>query len=339
MNEFFKAIRSFIIDYLPKQRCCSENTVTSYRQSLNLMITFLREVKGLKIGQINFEVFQREVVIEFLSWLETERHCGTTTRNQRLMALRSFFKYAGLLDCTKMAVSLDIRDVPIKKTKGKTIEFLSENALTAILNQPNINDRTGLRNQFFMVLMYDTAARCGELLQLRLVDLKIDNPSPSVHLFGKGSKPRIVPLLPKTVEHCKRYLKRYHQKSNENDYLFFTTLHGERKPMSADTVGTFVRNYGELALANCPDIPLRIHPHMFRHSRAMHYYSEGMPLVLLSELLGHSDPETTKIYAYADSSMKRSIMEKVEPIARNSPPATAIWADDEDMILKLSGLK
>jgi site-specific recombinase XerD len=257
------------------------------------------------------------------------------------MVLRSFFKYAGETDCTYAAFGMDAAAVPTRKAQGRTVDFLSEQALKALLAQPNPRKRTGHRNQFFMILMYDTAARCGELLNLRLRDLRLDGTNPVVYLHGKGDKTRIVPLLPETVEHCRRYVQVFHGKipNDKSDLVFYTKSHDTKNQMSADTVALFMKKYGTAARELCDDVPLHIHPHMLRHTRAMHLYRQGMPIHLLSEFLGHANYETTKVYAYADIEMKRLAIAKVDILRDGTPPPEPLWSDDEDLILKLSGLR
>jgi len=120
--------------------------------------------------------------------------------------------------------------------------------------------------------------------------------------------------------------------------MFFTTIHGQRQPVSADTVAAFLNAYGQSARRTCPEIPQRVHPHMLRHTRAMHLYRQGLPLPLLADYLGHASIESTRIYAYADTEMKRIAIEKADPLHNQTPPPQPTWAGDEDMILKLSGL-
>jgi len=341
MNDFFKLIRSYLMEYLPKQKCFSENTVKSYRDALNLLIEYLRSEKQLEVRQIRFDLFDRVLILGYLDWLEKTRLCSATSRNQRLMVLRSFFKYAGQMDCTQVALQVEVEDIPTKKVPGKIVEFLSEDALQALLRQPDAATPKGVRNQFFMVLMYDTAARCGELLNLRVRDLRINTCHPVVYLTGKGDKTRSVPLMPKTVAHCKQYLRIFHSEntSNGESPLFYTEIHGARQMMSADNVAAFMKKYGEAARLDCTEIPKRVHPHQLRHTRAIHFYRAGMPLSLLSEYLGHANAETTKIYAYADTEMKRAAIEKADHLRKGIPPPVSIWENDEDMILRLSGLK
>jgi site-specific recombinase XerD len=341
MNDFFGIVRKYLLEYLPKQRRFSENTIKSYRQGLNLFVSYMREVVQIPADRITFEDCSRESILAYLEWLSTERGCGDTSVNQRLMVLRSFLKYAGETDCAYAAFGLDASSVSVRKSKGRTVDFLSEKALKALFAQPDARTRAGHRNQFFMVLMYDTAARCGELLHLKLRDIRLESASPVIYLNGKGDKTRIVPLLPETVAHCRRYINAFHknQQQDKSDFVFYTTSHGVRTPMSADTAALFMKGYATAARRNCPDMPERLHPHMLRHTRAMHLYRQGMPMHLLSEYLGHVNYETTKIYAFADTEMKRKAVERADALRGGTPPPEAIWTDNEDMILKLSGLR
>jgi integrase/recombinase XerD len=342
VNDFFKAVQKFIMDFLPKQKCCSENTIRSYKMALNLFVGFLRQEKGYKIKEIDFKHINKDIVLEFLEWLERERKCSVSSRNQRLAALRSFFNYAGIIDCVNLMSSLSISKIPKKKQVSKIVDYLSENALKALLAQPNFSDILGLRNGFFMILMYDTAARCSELLHLRLCDINSNSKNPTVYLTGKGNKTRLVPLMGKTLEHYKIYLEVYHKNTNpqSEDVVFYTVIHNQRNQMSPDTVALFMRKYGEEAKIQSPDMPSRIHPHMLRHTRAIHLYRNGMPLELVSQFLGHTQIETSRIYAFADTEMKREAILKADKMLNpDAVKPEPIWKNDEDMILRLSGLK
>ena len=313
----------------------------SYRQGLNLFVSYLRDVAGIPTNRITFSDCTREAVLGYLDWLSVDRSCGSTSVNQRLMILRSFLKYAGETDCTFAAFGMDAATVPTRKTNGRQVEFLTESALKALLAQPDALTKAGHRNQFFMILMYDTAARCGELLNLTLRNLRYDEPRPVVFLHGKGNKTRPVPLLPETVEHCRQYVRMFHGEypQDKNALVFYTKNHGANTQMSADTVALFMKKYAAQTRASHPDFPKNLHPHMLRHTRAMHLYRQGMPIHLLSEFLGHANFETTKIYAYADTEMKRLAIAKADIVRQGMPPTEPLWSDDEDLILKLSGLR
>jgi site-specific recombinase XerD len=231
---------------------------------------------------------------------------------------------------------------PFKKTDVGTVEYLSEDALKALLAQPDSRRLTDKRNRFFMILMYNTAARCQEILNLRLRDFELNTKSPFVYLHGKGNKTRTVPLMSKSVQHYRTYLAQFHSETGRSgdNFVFYTTIHGRRGQMSPDNVAHFMKMYGEKAKQICSNVPDRVHPHQLRHTRAIHLYRGGMPLALLSEFLGHANISTTQIYAYADTEMKRLAIQKACPAdyAGGAEPETPIWKKNDDFIRKLYGL-
>jgi integrase/recombinase XerD len=337
---FFKTIRDFLTIYLPRQRCYSQNTVKSYKIALNLFIDYLTKEKKIPLSQLTFSCIEKETVICFLDWLQTERQYSSSTRNQRLMALRSFAKYAGLLDVSKLSVQIELAKIPVQKSARTVVEFLSEEALKVLLNQPDIQKNIGLRDRFFMILMYDTAARCQEMLNLKLKDFELNTKNPFIYLRGKGGKTRTVPLMSKTIQHYNTYIDIFHPASTRvnTDFLFYTRIHNRKNQMTPDNVEKFMKKYGEQARLECSDIPDRVHPHQLRHTRSIHLYRGGMPLALLSEFLGHVQIETTRVYAYADTEMKRNAIQKACTNSNENFDEEPIWCDDEETIRKLYGL-
>lgn len=168
--------------------------------------------------------------------------------------------------------------------------------------------------------------------------LVLHRTSPCVYFTGKGNKTRVVPILPKTAEHLRSYLKKFHPAENRkrDDYVFYA-YGGPQRPMSPDTVAAFVKKYGESARHVCTSIPERVHPHMLRHTRAMHLYQDGVPLAMVSEFLGHAQIETTKIYAHADTEMKRKAIQQAANKLNDTIPDVLWNTDDEEMMLKLRG--
>ena len=238
---------------------------------------------------------------------------------------------------------LDVKVIPKKKdTRVREIEFFSESALKAILEQPDRNKKNGQRDLFFMILMYDTGARAQEILDLRLCNIRMDGKNPYVVITGKGAKTRNVPIMEKTCKHLKSYLHRFHIEANPEEYLFYIERKGIRSQMSIDNVEKFVARYGKKAQETSTDVPEHLYPHMWRHSRAMHLYRNGMPLPLVSEWLGHAKMDTTRrFYANADTTMKKEAIEKAtsdfNPLFSNEYDID--WEDDEDLLKKLYGLK
>lgn len=340
-NDFFKTLRGYLTVFLPAQKCCSKNTLKAYKEVLNCLIDYLQTEKGIGLGQISFELFDETFILEFLDWLQETRHYSSTTRNHRLMVLRAFFRYAGMVDCAQIDIHLKLKKIPVQNEHGRIVEYLSEDALKTLLAQPDISKPSEYRNMVFMTLMYDAAARCSELLDLRVQDLRLNARHPTVYLTGKGSKMRLVPIMLQTAKHCEKYLAQFHPEPTRkgSDYLFFTVSHGEWHRMSPDNVAYFMKKYGEQAKRLCPEMPDNVHPHQLRHTRSIHLYRDGMPLALLSEFLGHTTPETSKIYAYADTEMKRAAIQKAEKLRGAIPSAEPIWKNDDEMLRKLCGLR
>jgi integrase/recombinase XerD len=343
-ENLFRLVRNYLTVYLTDQKCCSPNTVKAYREALNLLFDFIKCHKQIPLSGITFEILDSQMVSEFLEWLEKERDCCIATRNHRLACIRSFFSYAGKMDPSVIAFHNELMKVPLKKhIESKTVDFLTENALKAILQQPDTSTNAGIRNLFFMILLYDTGARDREILDMKLKDISTTSQTPSVYLTGKGRKIRIVPIMQKTVSHYQNYRNIFHEStpSIDDQYLFYTLRHGDKQQMSDDNVSRFLKIYGKRAKEQCCEVPERVHPHQFRHARAMHLYRSGMPLALLSEWLGHANLETTMIYAYADTEMKRKAIQKATGQSNplNSEKELPIWRNDDDLIRKLYGLK
>lgn len=340
-DSFFKSVRDFLTVYLPKQRKLSDNTLKSYKTALNQFVDFLVSERVRPIVKITFDDFTVETVHAYLDWLQDNRKCTGTTRNQRLMALRSFANYCSVTDIANVRLKLDIDNVPVQKIPGKVVDHLSEDAMKTLLSLPDMKNYWGLRNGFFMILLYDTAARCQEMLDLKLNNFVLDRGAPYVWLTGKGDKPRTVPLMEKTVGHLSRYLNFFHPSDTRHadDFLFYTVSHGHRHQMSADTVARFIRDYGREAHKQNSAVPSHVHPHQFRHSRAIHLYRSGVPLALLADYLGHASVTTTSIYAFADLEMKSNALRKASHVATSADEETAVWENDEDMVKRLYCMK
>ena len=184
--------------------------------------------------------------------------------------------------------------------------------------------------------LYDTGARVQELVDLRVCDLQLEAKDPFVNVTGKGGKTRRVPLMDKTVSHLKEYLKRFHSQSEGGapGPLFYSMLDGTPHKLSTDAITVMVKIYAKMARKTCSEVPERVHPHLFRHSRAMHLYKEGMPLSYIAEFLWHVSVNTTTIYACADVEMLRQAPEKTDPGLVDEIPH---WKDEESL-KKLCGL-
>lgn len=343
-ESFFRLLGEFLNVHLPRRKNSSEHTIKSYTDTLNLFLDFMNQEKNIPTEKVGFHSLTEKTVGEFLDWLQNSRHCKNSTYNLRLAGIKAFAKYAGKMDVAKRYVHVALSEIPKKrKDDAKIVEYLSPNAMQTVMAQPNANTLKGIRNLFYMTLLYDTAARDSELLNIRLGDILDVGGKYSVLLHGKCRKDRVLSLEPKTAEHYFHYLELFHPVGmrNNNDYLFYTVSHNHRNQMSDDCVGRFIKKYGHMAHKLNPEVPSAVHPHQFRHTRAMHLYQNGMQLPELQQILGHVSLSTVLIYAYADTEMKRGAIAKCSISNRivKDAPVTAVYKDNDDMIRRLCGLK
>ncbi len=336
-DSFYRRLREWFTVFLPRQRGASPHTITSCRHTWNMLLGYVAETRGVPLSKITFTVLDRACVIGFLDHTRDTRGWTAATYNQRPACIRSFFTYAATAEPTLAMHLVDLSGIPqLKAPVTPTIRYLTTTAITALLATPDPTTKKGLRDQFFMILMYDLAGRDAEMLALTPAD--IDTKRLTVDLIGKGSKPRRPPITTETAAHYRRYTAALHANPEPGQPLFYT-VHAHRKTtMSDDNVARFLRQHAAEARKTCPDIPENVHPHMLRHSLAMHLYQAGMPLALLTEWLGHTDPETTLIYAHADREMKRQALAKATGGISAGPPPLPIWHDREDIIQQLCGL-
>jgi site-specific recombinase XerD len=327
---FWQYVRDYLTVNLLKIRGLSPRTVDSYRESLSMYCTFLKEKRAVAFSQASFELLTRESVTDFLTWLRTEKNCCVSTCNLRLSALKSFLKYCGETNIELYAVYQRVKGVPLTKTAKIPVGHMTNAAFKALLAQPNIRTGKGRRNRMIIMLMYDTGTRVQELVDLKLADLHLDEHDPFITVTGKGYKIRSIPLMDKTAAHLKAYLRRFHceKGSRTGRPLFYSPRDGRPHALSTDAVAIMLKSYGKAARKECSEVPERVHPHLIRHTRATHLYRAGMPLSYIAEFLGHASVTTTTIYATPSIEMMRGALAKADPQAAAE---TALWRQEESL--------
>ena len=343
-TSLFPLIHDYLIIYLPRQRNVSSHTILSYRKALEELLDYVKEREQIPLGNISFEHLTADTVFSFLEHLELEKGCSIPTRNARFAAIRAFMDYAADHDVALVANLNKLKKVPFKKPSNTApVDYMSMMAITAIVEQPDVNTPKGLRDRFLIILLYDTGARVQEVLNIKLSDLQLGR-LPKVTLFGKGRKSRVVPLMEKTAQHLKKYLSVFHENAVQNGDapLFYSVIRGNKHCLSDRRVRYILQKYGEQARSVCSEVPENVYPHLFRHSRAMHLYQEGMDLTLVSQWLGHSQLETTQIYAHADTEHKRRAIEAATPPDNplySKLNSARFTVTDEETLKRLTGLK
>lgn len=221
-TDFAKYLTEFLSVYLPSQKNASKNTIQSYRDTFKLLIKYCQETKGLKAERITLIHLSSELLTGFLQWLEIDRMCSITTRNQRLSAIHSFFRYVQAEEPSGLFHFQKVIAIPTKKASKTVVEHLTPEAMKLLLEQPDKGCLKGRRDLTLMSVLYDTGARVQELIDIRVRDVVLETPAVII-LTGKGNKTRRVPLLKNTVTLLERYIiENKLDKLWKGDYSLFT---------------------------------------------------------------------------------------------------------------------
>lgn len=304
-------VHDYITVYLPHHKSASEHTIRAYRKALDVFFDYLKASHNVSLFELSFEMIDHSAVMNYQCYLKDDKKCSDATCAHRLACVKAFLRYCSEADTSLTKYYLSTEGVCSSNVQSvHEIDYLSEKAVRLLIEQPDGNTRKGRRDRFFMILLYDTGARVDELLNVRICDVKAEDTA-TVLLYGKGKKYRRVPPSSRTVGHYTKYLSEFHPDENEysQNYLFYSVRGSEHGKMSSNNVRVFMTAYGLEARKYCPEIPENVHPHLFRHSRAMHLYQGGMDLTLVSQWLGHANLQTTFVYAHADTEQKRAAIE------------------------------
>lgn len=328
--DFWSYARNFLHFYLPKVRNLSPHTIASYKQSLTFYIEYLEIQMGIVRQNITFDCLNRKNVKSFFVWMHEEKHLAAKTCNLRLTALKSFMEYCADEDISLVAIYNEVCSVRGMKEHKKPIVYMTNEAISVLLKTPKIDTKKGRRNRMMLIMLYDTAARAQELVDITLRDLHVTNvKSPFVTLTGKGNKSRNVPLMEKTVTHLNRYLQEFHPQSNLNgeEPLFYSNQDGKPHALSTDSLNLLLGQYADQARLTCSKIPYHVHCHLIRKTRAMTLYRQGMPLTVIMNMLGHENLSTTSsFYAFATTEMIHEAMKKTSSVGTTEAP---IWKTEE----------
>lgn len=327
-TDFARHLTRFLGEYLPAQRNVSPNTVASYRDVFTLLLRYCRERQGIPPDRLRLDQLHAPVILTFLSHLETERHCTSRTRNQRLAAIHAFFRYLQSEAPDRLVQCQQILAIPFHRHERKPIPYLEAEDLTVLLAQPDRTTAEGRRHAVLIGVLYDTGARVQEVVNLSVGDVRLEAPA-QIRLTGKGRKMRIVPLMPKTVALIEEYLREHRLLGADrlDEPLFFNRC-GQR--LSRSGVRYLIVKYGQQARQQRPSLPDKISPHTLRHTKAMHLLQAGNPLTVIQAILGHTHVQTCTIYASADLEMKRQALEKAAPMTPT--PASPSWRSNQQLM-------
>ena len=305
-NRFSKLVQSFLTTYTIGECNYSMNTKVSYSTTFHLLLEFMNEEKRIKPNKIEIETITKEVIVQFLDWLETNRFVSIQTRNQRLACIKSFYKYVqsnepDLFDTCSLILSIKNKKVP-----NKIISYFSEDEVRIMINY--LNNSKDLKKLTMICVLYETGARVSEFINIKLNDLNLSD-NASITLYGKGNKTRVVPISEELVKLINKYLKEIYI-NYVDDYLFYSNY---KKQYERTSINKIIHNFIIILKAKYPtNFNGSYSPHSFRHTKATHLYNNGTPLLYIKDFLGHSTISSTEIYATLDSKKQR------EEILKNS---------------------
>ena len=312
-------LTAFLREYLPSQRNASPNTIKSYSRTFALLLVYCRDRRHRSPDRLDLDHLMPEVVLDFLDDLEASRHCAIATRNQRLAAVHSFFRYLQYVEPDRLLQCQRILAISCKRAPAHTdVNHLTPEQIKQVLARPGLDTPQGRRDTALLALLYDAAIRVQELIDLTPAHMRLESPA-QIRVMGKGRKRRLVPLMAATVELLRAYQRDQHLDGPERrDRPLFFNRHGG--PLTRAGIRHIVRKYAQTVEADSHDSSAPVTPHTLRHSKAMHLLQSGNPLVVIQSFLGHTDIRTTTMYAKADLEMTRAALEKTVSLTPKDVP-------------------
>jgi integrase/recombinase XerD len=311
MTALAPTLQMFFTDRLLGQRNASPHTIAAYRDTLRLLLAFTAQQAHKQPSALDFDDLDAPLIGAFLDHLEHGRGNSPRTRNARLAAIRSLFKYAALRHPEHAATIERVLSIPPKRFERALVTWLTEPELDALLAAPDRQTWTGRRDHALLLLAAQTGLRASELTGLRRADLNLGVGAHATCL-GKGRKQRITPLTKQTVAILRAWLA---ERAGHPEDPLFPTRTG--RPLSRDAIERRISKHALTATQTCTSLAVKkITAHVLRHTAAMRLLHAGVETTVIALWLGHEHVETTHIYLHADLALKE------QALARTTPPNT-----------------
>jgi site-specific recombinase XerD len=308
MTALATTLQAFFTDRLIRQRQASPHTLAAYRDTLRLLLVFASARQKTEPSKLDINDIDAPLVGAFLDHLEHQRENAVRTRNARLAAIRSLFRYAALRHPEHAAVIERVLAIPFKRFDRRLVTFLTEPEADALLATPIRSTPTGRRDRALFALAAQTGLRASELIGLRCADVHL-GAGAHVSCLGKGRKLRITPLTSGMVAALRAWLA---ERAGQPTEPLFTTQTG--KALSRDALEHRLAKYVEIAARTCPSVgQKKVTMHVLRHTAAMRLLRAGVDTSVIALWLGHEQIETTQIYLHADLDLKERALAKTTP--------------------------
>src|ERR1700722_11580153 len=322
-------LQSFFTTRLMTQRKASPHTIASYRDTFRLLLQFAQARLRKAPSPLELNDLDGTLIRAFLEDLEKRRRNGARSRNLRLTAIRSFFRYASLEAPAQGGVIQRVLAIPNQRQPRALVGFLTRPEIEALLAAPNRTTWLGRRDHAFLLTAVQTGLRLSEMTSLRREDVSL-GAGAHVHCRGKGRKERCTPLTKPTVAVLKAWMR---EQGREDSKTLFPSVRGGR--LSAVGVQHMVARHAAKARKTCPTLgKKRVSPHVLRHAAAMELLQSGVDRAVIALWVGHESVETTQIYLDADLSLKEQVLAKAKPIKGKA----GRYRPDDDLLAFLKGL-
>lgn len=302
-------LQAFFSEHLCNHRRASPQTIASYRDTFRLLLQFLKTTTGTEPVAMKISDIDAPAVLVFLNSLEQQRGNSIRSRNIRLAAIRSFFRFVALRDPDSVGIATRVLAIPVKRADKKLIGYLTREEVEAILATPDRTQWTGRRNHALLLTMYNSGARVSEMTSLQRTQVHF-GASTFLQLNGKGRKERAVPLWPHTSHVLHAW---FEELDGKYGAVAFPNARG--KALTRDGVDYLVKEVAKAAASTTPGLAAkRVSPHLVRHSTAMHLLQSGVDISVIALWLGHESIETTHVYLQADLATKERALAKLAPV-------------------------
>ncbi len=302
-------VQRFFTERLLTQMQASPNTIASYRDTFRLLLRYAEAQTKLPPTELHVAHIDADIIGRFLTFCEEERGNSARSRNTRLAAIRSFFKYVAGCEPQLLHHCQRVLAMPSKRHEKRVVDFLSRDEMEALLKAPDQTTWFGRRDRVMLLTMLQTGLRVSELIALRVRDIELGT-GPHLRCMGKGRKERATPLRADSQNALKAWIA---QGGTGPEDPLFATIRG--KPLSRDAVERIVQKHAKAAGESSPTFRLkRVTPHVLRHTAAMQLLQSGVDRTIIALWLGHESVETTQVYIHADIEMKERAMALTKPV-------------------------